>query len=114
MFQSYEELDSVKIKLDILIERTGSEFVPWHIIEDNSEIPGDYDCWSNDIGCIETNVWPLDDLANPKTAKVGDCFYLKGDAKIEFSRRWTDYGWEYDAALTWEDMDIKKVDIPIE
>jgi hypothetical protein len=96
----------MNIKLDLIIERNDSKYVPWEIIEDNTEYPDDYPCWSEDRGCIESGVWPLDAPADPETTEAGERFHVKGDAYIEFEKIWTDCGYEYDAYLNWNNGDV--------
>lgn len=85
------------VKFCFVAERVDSEYVPWNISDDESEVleAGNGYPIHDDVSLFESETWllPIDS----KNAKVGDRFKVEGEVVIVFSKSWTDYGYEYDA-----------------
>jgi hypothetical protein len=82
----------VPVKFHFLIERNGSELVPWELLDDVSEGPDEYDI-GEDVGYFTHDLWTLP--IEPENVECGQRFEVKGEGFILYFRC-GEYGCETD------------------
>ena len=96
----------IQVDLDFVFERLDSKFVKWVCVEDQSDYPEDYSGeWSDDIGCFETESWPLP--GDHTTIEPGDRLHVKGPATISFTESFTCNGHDYSSDIDWDDSQMR-------
>lgn len=102
-----ENVSTVDILLNVTVERTASDLIQWSIVRDRTKHPDDLD-WGELVHLFETSSGfsvPVD----PKTVEAGQRIRFAGPATVEFSKSWTDCGYEHDVNIYWDEATMKVV-----
>jgi hypothetical protein len=103
-------VSSIPIHFDLILERNGSDIVPWDVVHDECDYPEDFgNEWCDYIMGIETNTYAF---ANPKEYDCGERVAIRGHARVEFSKDWTECGYEHNSEFEWDDGAVTVEKLP--